>query len=1392
MGRNERREPILRRWKMRRMVFWAILLFVVFFSQGAASVKSLSQVFLLNGGLLDADGDHLAEKVTFSIIIPDEPSATEIAVAADIAARANFESLAEDLALVKKESLIGRLREDETLIFIGSRLRLFEKIKAEGKTLLPILGPHQGAVLLLDHSGSSDIAVLGGSEQALLKTGRAFFLRWPYLWEIWGREDGFTYQTLESDLAKFWEERGIIPLQTMVWAALYEFPEMMSSSESLRRLKFDSGEIAELRLKCTFSDRKNKEKARQALEALQSAQLCGEQTQRLNYPGCRRLSFTLSDGQSEEMLSLPRLSYPKRLLTPSYKIPKKRPAQEKTFDLLSLFSDKGLYSDGDKDGLLDGLETVLIISENLGLTALAPFASRLVLPTTGASFPIVYLDKEIEDIEAVPVPCLIGDNRFSAQLIKKGKLKLPPLAKGQAAVQVVPKAFNKTDSLTVVAPDIEGLEKILAYLARTFPHFEDYNPASSELADISADLENFLKGEGGSAEAFMKNKLDEWAEENQNKELESIQVELFLPEENPKFTDYLKSELSKKVKTEKFDFRVFRLRQSQVILEKEKELPWEVEEALALLEKKIKNLHPVGSFSVSLGLSESPAIRQRVKKQVEDKLQENGFRSFEVEVLSAYKPGFFWLTEKILPRLRGKPVASLTIRFAQEKDDLSRPKRFYIEPLRWLQELYPVDEFLARELGLALENIHFEMKPESPPVYEVLALDKEGAALLKESFSPRTRKIPFLKLLPEWGEVQVTTGWLEIRTEGQMIQAELMPTDLERIWEFYQEEVLRPVYAHIMKRTGNKPTTAKQPFFKRLFFELWASEPDYRLGLDEEIISSLEAMHDELYFDTLDFLRGITDIELEEQEAPEDTSRLSAPGNIFPVIHPSIEGGKARAKMIFEDWPAPSPRLILQWKEKGKDYDHREEAIFPLIKPKSTRYPCFVYDGPKNRIENLVAELEFEKERDYFNCLEIVQTTRELSEKNLLSSTFAYPNLKFLTFLLKYKDLEKEEAFPISAEFKPKKRLLAGEPGRVEVSTEEIISPEKCLDIVLSLGGYPTHRAYVAGLSYENREVPVIEVFLPQAKYVSLPRLLTFKPTLFLSARQHANEVSSTNYILKFAELLATDAVHRESLKKMNFVILPMENPDGASLAFELQKLTPFHSLHAGRYGSLGVDIGYQVGLTRPLLPEALVRKKLHERWLPDIYLNLHGYPSHEWVQAFSGYSPYLFRDYWIPRGWFAYFRAPRLPIYEKYREAGEDLRRFLITAMAADEKIRASDEKFYERYRRWASRWQPHLNELELHDGLNVYAARRSSQETKLTPRTKATYIEETPELMDETAWGAWLDFLCHEGLAYLEAHVKYLSQAQFEIGRIDEEIQDRVVLQVTRSRPGRIKKTE
>ncbi len=1359
---------------------------------GYAREADLARIFLPGRAVLDADGDGFPEKPSVTIVIPDRPTARELALAADIAARVNFESLALDFGLVRRESEVRGRRDLPGLILVGGRLALAREALKEGAGRgAGALAAHQGLVFAFELKGQNGIACIAGSDETLLRTGRAFFLRWPYFWEIWGREARATYEALEEDLDKFFAEADARPSRTAVKEALYEFTVPPAAADSLQALAFDQGQVRGLTVELHFADDGRKDRALDALKALRAQQSKGIRTDVLSYPGCAGLSLVLRGRGASSRAELPRVGSTKRLLTPAFK---DRPGAEpagKEFDLLGVFSTKAVYSDQDRDGIPDGVDTTVVIPADGPALGTSLLSTRLVLDTAGASFPIVRLDAEIEHRRSLAAPILVGPNALTADLVKTGKLNLPRLGPAEGLLKIVPAAFGKSSALVVHAPDEAGLEGVLAYLSRKFPHFEEFGDGHPQLGDAAADLEKFFKGEKGAAEAWLWHALDGAAAEVKGLDLDLFEARLLLPMPNPQFEDAVRERLAGAVRARDIRVESADLRTGPKVFEKEMTFTWEGDDALSSIEEKLRGLAGAeGSDSplkISLGLSESPAVRERIRREVLRLVREAGRVEPDVEVLSAYKPGFFWMIEKVLPGLRERNVHRLVVRFSREDEDVTRPKRTYAEPSRWLQELYPVDEILARDLGLPLERIEFEVKDAGGPIYEVLAFDAGGAVLLEDRFSPAVREIPLLDVLPEWGTAKVTSGWLRIVSGREVIHETLLRTDLEKIWGFYQEEVLKTVVAHVRKKTGGQPTFSKQPYFRRLLIDVRASEPDFKLGLDEEIVSSLEALHDEIYFDTLDLLRGITLFDPEDKELPEDASRSSAPGNVLPVMHPSLEGGPARVKAVLEDAPAPSPQLTVRWKAAGREEVVRQ-SVFPKLAPKATRLTELVLGG-RSRVESLTFETEWDKEADYLALVEIIGAWRELSSTGVLEDAFRFPGLGTIAVRLRHGDREKEERLmvaPVPPGKKPAGRPVPpAAPGEPIVTTREIISPAMCAGIVERLSGYDAVRSYVGGRSYEGRDVPVIEMFLPLATYVSRPRLIAFKPTLQVTARQHANEVSATNYLLRFAELTARDPVYGEALRKMSFVFQPLENPDGAELATELQKISPFHSLHAGRYGSLGVDIGYQTG-SKPLLPEAMVRTRLYERWLPDIFLNLHGYPSHEWVQPFSNYTPYLFRDYWIPRGWFTYFRSPALPIYEKQRREADALIGLIIGEIQADERFAASNRKFYDRYERWAGRWAPHMNALEMAGGVNIYARRRGPVENRLTARTQATFVEQTPEVMDGTATGDWLEFLCEQGLAYLRAHVKYLGRAKVETVRIEEEVRGRVRLTFVRGRPG------
>jgi len=1377
----------------------SILVIILAFSGlAAAEIASLSQVFLLGRGVKDMDGDGLADRVALTIVIPDAPTAAELVLASDIAARANLESLAQDPALVKRESEIPNIANLESPILVGPNVKWLKQAAREGGVVLPALEPGQGFVSTFKSKTQNGILLTAGSEDALLRAGRAFFLRWPYFWDIWGRETGPTYDALERDIASYLRAEGVSIQMTFIRSVLYEFPDLKAGPGALKKLDFSAGEVKDLGLDIYLTDDEDQVRSFRAFETLRALHQRGEKSGFLSYAGCARLTFSLRYGKSVRTTFVSRLGHPKRMLTPSFKNPPRADGAGHEFDLLNVFTTKGLYGDLNGDLIPDTVESRIVVPASEAVRGVAPLASRVVLQTAGSMFPLVSLDSEIEFRKYLVAPILVGANALTRELQRVGKIVLPALENASGLVRVVPRAFNKSSALVVTAADGLGLDKTLGYLSSTFPYFKEAGDGRPQLADAAADLELFFKGEKGAAEAQFALGFKTLLEALKDKGLESLKADLLLPKANPAFEEDLKKMAAAAAPSVSLEVKSDILRGAKRVFEKEQAFAWEADDALAAVKETLDTLAaapaavPPAPVRISLGVSEPADVRDLLKSRVEEMASEIlKFSPANVEVLSAYKQGFFWITENVLPALKGKPVAKLTVRFAAASDDLKKPKRFYTESARWLQELYPVDEIIARDLDLPLEAVQFEMKEAGAPIYEIIAQDGKNAVVWTGSFSPRVREIPYLKPLPEWGTSLVTTGWIRLDYGTETVIDTDLQTDLERLWSFYQDEGLGPVYNHVLKKTGGAPMFSKQPYFKQLKVEVWASEPDARLGLDEEIVSSLEALHDEIYFDTLDFLRGITDLEAEDAELPEDTSRFSAPGNVFPVIHPSTPGAAPKIKITFEDWPADAPSLALTWKEKGRD-ELTKKIGFPELKSKSLSLPALVYSGLEEKIDRLIFDLEFEKEPEYLALLDLLASYRDLQARGLLADSLRYPRLNEIVFSVKCRDMSKEESVPVSAPGpEPVPAPLPKLPPDVPiVDTFRVLSPEMVEAAVSRLSKYPALRTYVAGRSYENRAVPVIEAYRPFGSNVSIARLISMKPTLYLSGRQHANEVSSTNYILKLAELLATDKTTQEYAGKINFVLHPMENPDGAALAYALQALTPFHSLHAGRYSSLGLEIGTMTGAKRPLLPEAAVKRDLMAKWLPDIALNLHGYPSHEWVQQFSNYSPYLFREYWIPKGWFAYVPGLTLPIYDRYKTAGEDIRAFIIAEMNSDAALKASNQKFYDRYERWAARWQPHLDYLEKEDGLNLYAKRRSSTESRLTPKNRMTYAEEIPELMDETAHGAWLDFLSTQGLTYLRAHMKYLAQAKFDVVRIEEEVQDRIRIQFVRGRPGTIKK--
>jgi hypothetical protein len=207
------------------------------------------------------------------------------------------------------------------------------------------------------------------------------------------------------------------------------------------------------------------------------------------------------------------------------------------------------------------------------------------------------------------------------------------------------------------------------------------------------------------------------------------------------------------------------------------------------------------------------------------------------------------------------------------------------EPTRWLQELYPIDEILAKGLSIPKRNIQFKKDSRMKEVYRARAW-RMGKVIYENRFSPEWIEQPYLISFPRIGKVHPCTGWVRMKIDGEEVVDQRVSTGIERIWEVYQKELL-PFVAkksnQILLRHNSLP---KYPIFEELRFDIYFDYPMEILGVDEERISPLEALHEDLYFVTLDFFshwmkkKGLKGISL---------------GRVLPIVHSDFRGKKGKA-----------------------------------------------------------------------------------------------------------------------------------------------------------------------------------------------------------------------------------------------------------------------------------------------------------------------------------------------------------------------------------------------------------------------------------------------------------------------------------------------------------------
>jgi hypothetical protein len=229
----------------------------------------------------------------------------------------------------------------------------------------------------------------------------------------------------------------------------------------------------------------------------------------------------------------------------------------------------------------------------------------------------------------------------------------------------------------------------------------------------------------------------------------------------------------------------------------------------------------------------------------------------------------------------------------------------------------------------------------------------------------------------------------------------------------------------------------------------------------------------------------------------------------------------------------------------------------------------------------------------------------------------------------------------------------SGGPARLSVSTVAFDGPDETAgeDIPLATADRPLAMAQIRAALTALGGVGFSALSVEGRSVMGLHRPGTLPP-LLLSSGQHANETSGVVGALRAAEVLLRNPA-------VDLAFIPVENVDGYELHQRLIRHNPHHMHHAARFNAQGDDISRG---SHPSLHERRARQEAVARSGATLHINLHGYPSHEWVRPLTGYLPKAFEDWSMPKGFFLI-----LVYHDGWRDAAEAMLDRVTVRLAED-----------------------------------------------------------------------------------------------------------------------------
>ncbi len=1100
--------------------------------------------------------------------------------------------------------------------------------------------------------------------------------------------------------------------------------------------------------------------------------------------------------------------------------------------LADLFGPGGLSLDTDGDLLPDQMRAVIVIPDDLSAAeaaALAHLGARLGLESLGASFPLAIHAGDLALSGAGGARIVVEPLSNAQDTEGEGTIRLQTPATGPA-IRVAGSGQGRLAAL-------EALAALDAWSLRGRPALADVERSLHRLFALAGPMTTIcaLLPAIQSLPAELEARAALPRHIRQPLHIE-VNVPARWPVEHEVVQACARQWLHTALPDDPCGVLVGAAEAAELLCETTA-LTWEVDEAWQTLRSSVLPAIaalPEGSdaWFLDIRLSEPSGRRAAMRRLLLREIRASGRKASDtqVRILPVYHQGRAWILEELLPSIVRLPVARILIRvqsFVVDTPSLELP-------IRWLQDLFPVDELLAERLNLPLAAIDIVLVDDLPETYDVVAKDVDGNVLMQRGFNATFVARRYLQPFPEWGMVHPATGCVRLELDGSPIVDVRVRTDPERVWDHVQESLLPRLAAEIGRACNGLPRRELQPFFGELAIDVWLSEEDEAIGVREERSSPLESLHEDLYFMLLDYCTALIssssagDPYLPPWIATGDPDRFrrnarswTAPGLIVPRIH-RHDGAAGR---LLARLTAAEPGCTATWRrgDVAGELDLRaapaaEARIAGIDVKAGGSAPCLLLtiDGPAADREQAQAILS--------GWADLAAASPSFPDLGMPVgwSLDVIPDAGTLDGrrnILHARGMQAQEPAPgpDSTTGPLRKGPAAGSavPGAVgpfvltgveEADVGAALSSTVPLDRVLSraeveasisrLGRLPGVHVYRAGRSARGRDVVAVEVTVPRGTgWWSRAKMSGWKCTLLLNGRHHANEPSSTGALLRLIQLLGSDDNWRRYLQRVNVVVVPAENVDGMDVYDELRAEHPTWMLHAARYNASGLEYAAAYGDAATRHTEAMVLPSVWSRWAPDVVCDNHGFPSHVWEQLFSGQCSPWYQAFWIPQCLiYAYVPSPTPERYPEHAGACSSIAQRLVEAIADDHRLAIWNGDHAERYRthlqsRLPDRFPaPYDRDVLINKG--TYDPESGDAGLAGFPglHPGVTTCSMVTEVADETAQGDYLTVCSAAHLLADRALLQYLfdaaGPASVRRGRAVRE-SGRVVLRATRARP-------